>query len=130
MAKNFVKLQPYELTEEQKDAAFVYLSEQLGADISNIPRDSIKALYIPGPSVRCIYFEYVDYPGVIFNSGNGIVATNGKQYEVDSRRCHGIGLGIGPSLGIFYDNPTQSLKPAIGVTITIGYTYTPRRFQW
>lgn len=71
-----------------------------------------------------------DYPGVVFNSGKGIVATNGKQYEVDARRSHGIGLAIGPSLGVFYDNPTQSLKPAFGISITIGYTYTPRRFQW
>jgi regulator of replication initiation timing len=71
-----------------------------------------------------------DYPGVVFNSGKGIVATNGKQYEVDARRSHGIGLAIGPSLGAFYDNPTQSIKPAFGISITIGYTYTPRRFQW
>lgn len=71
-----------------------------------------------------------DYPGVVFNSGKGIVATNGKQYEVDARRSHGIGLAIGPSLGAFYNSPTQSIKPAFGISITIGYTYTPRRFQW
>lgn len=93
-------------------------------------------LYVEGTIVRnkktkeTMFYLKSDYPGVIFNSGKGIVATNGKQYEVDARRCHGIGLGIGPSLGVFYDNPSQSLKPAIGVTITIGYTYTPRRFQW
>ena len=77
-----------------------------------------------------MFYLKSDYPGLIFNSGNGIVVTNGKQYDVDARRCHGIGLAIGPSLGVYYDNPTQSLKPAVGVTITIGYTYTPRRFQW
>ena len=71
-----------------------------------------------------------DYPGVVFNSGKGIVATNGKQYDVEARRSNGIGLAIGPSIGAFYDNPTQSLKPAFGISITIGYTYTPRRFQW
>ena len=93
-------------------------------------------LFVEGTIVRnnktkeTMFYLKSDYPGVIFNSGNAIVPTNGKQYEVDARRCHGIGLGIGPSLGVFYDNPTQSLKPAIGVTITIGYTYTPRRFQW
>lgn len=93
-------------------------------------------LFVEGTIVRnnktkeTIFYLKTDYPGVIFNSGNAIVATNGKQYDVDARRCHGIGLAIGPSLGVYYDNPTQSLKPAVGVTITIGYTYTPRRFQW
>lgn len=71
-----------------------------------------------------------DYPGLVFNSGNGIVPTNGKQYDMEMRRRNGIGLAIGPSIGVFYDNPTQSLKPAFGVTLTIGYTYTPKRFQW
>ena len=71
-----------------------------------------------------------DYPGVVFNSGKGIVATNGKQYDVEARRSNGIGLAIGPSLGAFYNSPTQSIKPAFGISITIGYTYTPRRFQW
>lgn len=77
-----------------------------------------------------MFYLKSDYPGVIFNSGNAIVATNGKQYDVESRRSNGIGLAIGPSLGAYYDNPTQSLKPAFGISITIGYTYTPRRFQW
>ena len=77
-----------------------------------------------------MFYLKTDYPGVIFNSGNAIVATNGKQYDVDMRKRNGIGLAVGPSIGIFYDNPTQSLKPAFGVTLTIGYTYTPKRFQW
>lgn len=77
-----------------------------------------------------MFYLKSDYPGVIFNSGNAIVATNGKQYDIESRRSHGIGLAIGPSLGAYYDNPTHSLKPAFGISITIGYTYTPRRFQW
>lgn len=93
-------------------------------------------LYVEGTIVRnnktkeTMFYLKSDYPGVIFNSGKGIVATNGKQYDVEARRSNGIGLAIGPSLGVFYDNPTQSLKPAFGVTLTIGYTYTPRRFQW
>ena len=71
-----------------------------------------------------------DYPGLTFNSGNGIVAINGKQYDLDMRRRHGIGLAIGPSFGAFYDNSSKSLKPAFGVSLTLGYTYTPRRLQW
>ena len=93
-------------------------------------------LYVEGTIVRnnktkeTMFYLKSDYPGVIFNSGKGIVATNGKQYDVEARRSNGIGLAIGPSIGAFYDNPTQSLKPAFGISITIGYTYTPRRFQW
>lgn len=93
-------------------------------------------LYVEGTIVRnnktkeTMFYLKSDYPGVIFNSGKGIVATNGKQYDVEARRSNGIGLAIGPSIGAFYDNPTQSLKPAFGISITIGYTYTPRIFQW
>lgn len=93
-------------------------------------------LYVEGTIVRnnktkeTMFYLKSDYPGVIFNSGKGVVATNGKQYDVEARRSNGIGLAIGPSIGAFYDNPTQSLKPAFGISITIGYTYTPRRFQW
>lgn len=71
-----------------------------------------------------------DYPGLLFNSGNGIVASNGKQYDREARKRNGIGLAIGPSVGVFYDNFTQSLKPALGVSVTIGYTFTPKAFQW
>jgi hypothetical protein len=71
-----------------------------------------------------------DYPGLTFNSGNGIVATNGKQYDLEMRKRNGIGLAIGPSLGLYYDNPTRTFKPAFGLTLTIGYTFTPKRFQW
>ena len=71
-----------------------------------------------------------DYPGIIFNSGNGIVAINSKQYEREIRKRNGIGLAIGPSLGVYYDSPTQTLKPAFGLSVTIGYTFTPKVFQW
>ena len=77
-----------------------------------------------------MFYLKSDYPGLTFNSGNGIVATNSKQYEREMRKRNGIGLAIGPSLGIYYDSPTQSLKPAIGVSVTIGYTFTPKIFQW
>lgn len=71
-----------------------------------------------------------DYPGITFNSGNGIVATNSKQYDKDMRKRNGIGLAIGPSLGVYYDNKSQSLKHSFGLTLTLGYTFTPKAFQW
>lgn len=71
-----------------------------------------------------------DYPGVTFNSGNAIVATNGKQYDKEARRRNGIGISIGPSVGYYYFFPTQSFKPAVGFSVTIGYTFTPKAFQW
>lgn len=77
-----------------------------------------------------MFYLKSDYPGLTFNSGNGIVATNGKQYDKEIRKKNGIGLAIGPSVGIYYDNPTQSLKPAFGLSLTIGYTFTPKIFQW
>lgn len=71
-----------------------------------------------------------DYPGITFNSGNGIVPTNSKQYDKEMRKRQGVGLAIGPSFGVYYDSPTKSLKPAFGLTLTIGYTFTPKSFQW
>jgi hypothetical protein len=77
-----------------------------------------------------MFYLKSDYPGLTFNSGNGIVATNSKQYEREMRKRNGIGLSVGPSMGIYYDRPTQTLKPAFGISATIGYTFTPKIFQW
>ena len=77
-----------------------------------------------------MFYLKSDYPGLTFNSGNGIVATNSKQYEREMRKRNGIGLSLGPSIGIYYDSPTQTLKPAFGISATIGYTFTPKIFQW
>ena len=96
----------------------------------------IQDIFVEGTIARntktkeTILYLKTDYPGLVFNSGNGIIPTNGKQYDLDMRKRNGIGLAVGPSIGVFYDNPTQSLKPAFGVTLTIGYTFTPKRFQW
>ena len=93
-------------------------------------------LFVEGTIVRnnktkeTMFYLKSDYPGVIFNSGNAIVATNGKQYDREMRKRNGIGLAIGPSLGVYYDNPSNSLKPAFGLSLTIGYTYTPKILQW
>lgn len=105
-------------------------------DIKEATITMAQDLYVEGTIVRnnktkeTMFYLKSDYPGVVFNSGNAIVATNGKQYDVEMRKRNGIGLAVGPSIGVFYDSPTQSLKPAFGVTLTIGYTYTPKRFQW
>ena len=77
-----------------------------------------------------MFYLKSDYPVLTFNSGNGIVATNSKQYEREMRKRNGIGFSVGPSMGIYYDRPTQTLKPAFGISITVGYTYTPKIFQW
>lgn len=77
-----------------------------------------------------MFYLKTDYPGLTFNSGNGIVAINGKEYDREMRKRNGIGLAIGPNLGLYYDKLTQTMKPAIGLSITIGYTYTPKIFQW
>ena len=96
----------------------------------------VQDLYVEGTIVRnnktkeTMFYLKSDYPGVIFNSGNAIVATNGKQYDREMRKRNGIGLAIGPSLGVYYDNPSHSLKPAFGLSLTIGYTYTPKILQW
>ena len=96
----------------------------------------VQDIYVEGTIARnnktkeTMFYLKTDYPGVVFNTGQAIVATNGKQYDLEMRKRNGIGLAIGPSIGVFYDSPTQSLKPAFGLSLTIGYTYTPRRFQW
>ena len=77
-----------------------------------------------------MFYLKSDYPGVTFNSGNGIVATNGKQYDREMRKRNGIGLAIGPSLGIYSDGISRSYKPAFGFSLTVGYTLTPKIFQW
>lgn len=77
-----------------------------------------------------MFYLKSDYPGLIFNSGNGIVATNGKEYDRELRKRNGIGLAVGPSLGMYYDGTTKAFKPAFGFSITIGYTFTPKIFQW
>ena len=79
-------------------------------------------LFVEGTIVRnnktkeTMFYLQSDYPGVIFNSGNAIVPTNGKQYDREMRKRNGIGLAIGPSFGVYYDNPSNSLKPAFGLS--------------
>lgn len=71
-----------------------------------------------------------DYPGVTFNSGMGIVADSGKAYERSLRKSWGLGLAVGPNVGLSYDFFNQKFIPTVGVGVTIGYTYTPKLLQW
>ena len=93
-------------------------------------------IYVEGTIARnnktkeTMFYLKSDYPGLTFNSGNGIVATNGKEYDKELRKRNGIGLAVGPSLGMYYDGTTKAFKPAFGFSITIGYTFTPKIFQW
>lgn len=71
-----------------------------------------------------------DYPGVTFNSGLGIVAYDTKSYEKEMRKTNGIGIAIGPNFSFSYDIINQKIIPTVGFGLTIGYTYTPKIFQW
>ena len=71
-----------------------------------------------------------DYPGLVFNSGLGIVAEPSKKYDRSMRKSNGIGLAIGPNFSFSYDFINQRFVPTVGVGITIGYTYTPKLLQW
>lgn len=71
-----------------------------------------------------------DYPGLTFNSGLGIVAEPSKKYERDMRKSNGIGIAVGPNFSFGYDFMNKKFVPTVGLGITIGYTYTPKIFQW
>jgi hypothetical protein len=71
-----------------------------------------------------------DYPNLIFNSGLGIVAQSGKSYDKSMRKSCGIGLSIGPTIGMNYDLINKKIVPTIGVGMTIGFNYTPKFLQW
>lgn len=71
-----------------------------------------------------------DNPNLTFNSGNGILITNSSYYDKQMRKTKGIGIGIGPSIGMNYDLVNKRIIPTIGVNLTVGFTYTPRLLQW
>ena len=71
-----------------------------------------------------------DYPNITFNSGMGIHALSDGNYEKSFRKSKGIGLAIGPSVGFGYDLYNHRLVPNVGLKLTIGFTYTPKIFQW
>ena len=120
LAANIPYTATYPSNLDIKEATFI-LSQDLFVEATITRNNKTK---------ETMFYLKSDYPGVIFNSGNAIVATNGKQYDREMRKRNGIGLAIGPSLGVYYDNPSNSLKPAFGLSLTIGYTYTPKILQW
>ena len=69
-----------------------------------------------------------DYPGTVFNSGNGILVTDSKTF--DKRKNCGIGIGIHAGIGAQYGliNKNIDFGPYIGVGIQ--FSYTPKVFQW
>lgn len=69
-----------------------------------------------------------DYPGVTFNNGTGFVATPSKKYERSMRKTMGIGLFIGPTVGFGYT--PEKWQPYVGISVGIGFTFTPRTLQW
>lgn len=71
-----------------------------------------------------------DYPNVKFNSGMGIVATTSPSYEKSFRKTKGIGINIGPQVGVSYDMKNKKIVPTIGIGIGIGFNFTPKALQW
>lgn len=71
-----------------------------------------------------------DYPGLVFNSGMGIVAESGREYERSMRKNFGIGVAVGPNIGMCYDFSNNRIIPSVGIGVTVGFTYTPKAFQW
>lgn len=70
-----------------------------------------------------------DYP-VTFNSGMGVIVTNSNSYEKSIRKSRGIGFAVGPSLNLGYDWMNKKIVPTVGVSVTLGFTWTPKWAQW
>ena len=71
-----------------------------------------------------------DYPYLKFNDGMGVVISNSTSYEKSMRKTKGIGLSIGPSVGLGYDMLNRRIVPTVGIGLTIGFNYTPSFLQW
>lgn len=71
-----------------------------------------------------------DYPHLSFNSGMGVLVSNSTSYEKELRKNKGVGIAIGPSVGMSYDLINQKFVPTIGVSVTLGLTCTPKWLQW
>lgn len=71
-----------------------------------------------------------DYPNMTFNSGMGIVATTTPKYDKSMRKTKGIGISVGPQVGLSYDLKRKQLAPTIGIGVGVGLNYTPKWLQW
>lgn len=104
--------------------------------IGNATFVTIQDIYVEGTLTRnnktkeTMLYLKSDYPGLIFNSGKGIVASNSREYDREMRKRNGLGLAVGPSIGAYYNASEKAFKPAFGIFVTIGYTFTPKLLQW
>lgn len=71
-----------------------------------------------------------DYPALTFNQGMGVLVTNSSSYEKSIRKNKGVGIAVGPSLGMSYDLINRKFVPTVGVSVTLGLTFTPKWLQW
>lgn len=69
-----------------------------------------------------------DYPGITFNSGSGFVAESSAKYERSMRKMMGLGLFAGPSAGFGWT--PEKWQPYVGLSVGVGFTFTPRFLQW
>lgn len=69
-----------------------------------------------------------DYPGLVFNTGEGFVAEQSIAYERSMRKSFGLGVFIGPSVGFGYT--PQKWQPYVGLSVGFGLTFTPKVLQW
>lgn len=71
-----------------------------------------------------------DYPSLTFNSGLGVLVVNSSSYEKSIRKNKGVGIAVGPSIGASYDLINHKFVPTVGVSVTLGLTFTPKWLQW
>lgn len=71
-----------------------------------------------------------DYPNIQFNSGMGIQATTTPSYDRSMRKTKGIGLNVGPQVGMSYDMINKKFIPTVGIGVSVGFNYTPKILQW
>lgn len=78
-----------------------------------------------------VYVKLIsDYPQLTFNSGTGVLVSNSSYYEKSVRKTKGIGLSVGPNIGLSYDLMNRRMVPTIGIGLTVGFNYTPKFLQW
>lgn len=77
------------------------------------------------------YVRFItDYQNTTFNDGMGVVVVNQKSYEREMRKNKGIGISIGPQIGLSYDLMNKRVVPTIGIGVSIGFNYTPKWTQF
>lgn len=104
----------------QVDGTYVELKQNINVEAyMDVDKDRKSTLHLRS-----------DYPNLVFNSGEGITVTSSKEYDKQQRKTQGISLFVGPALNLGYDVVNKTFSPSVGVSIGIGWTYTPRFAQW